>query len=393
MPNTAPAAPAAPAALAQQPEAASAEKELCKMDHSPCRSAYRYQVYDNARRCKRVTLKRCKTDPTKKKMCATSKKGISRFTKKQLCQYIIGNPAFRSDDHIFQKNFEKVSALKRDLSETLQREFFTPMEAEEADGKKGTIGDTQRALYLARYSGGPTAVYDQKGGAKAYWTNYDEDEQEELEGWRLTFPSQFERFVRAARRRGIERIFVNMRLFKRLNENPEDDSKHANFLLVDIKNGFLYRYEPSGYGDLYDVFEMELLDNELAAWARKRGLKYVPPWDSCPAQLFPKVAALQRAAGKAERAEIGFCKVWSTFMLEQKLRHPDMDMNDLQKHFLKLFKDNNIDMMHFGNSYIRRVNQYGNRILREHGMKADADPKEYLEKHWKALMSKSVASK
>lgn len=374
------------------PTAENAAGEKCTLDHFPCRSAYRHQVYDNARRCKRVTLKQCKADPTKKKMCEVSRKAISRLPKYTLCQYIVGNPAYRSEGHVFKKDIEEAGTLKKNLSETVQREFFTPMAINWTKREKGGIGDAQRTLYLARYSGASTAIYEQKGGSKAYWTNYDEDTEEALSGWRLTFPSQLESYIRTARRKGVEHIFVNMRLFKRI-PNSNKDSKHANFLLLDLKNNILYRYEPSGYGDLYDVFAMEELDKELTAWGRKRGLNYIPPWDSCPSQLLGKVAVLQRQAGKAARNADdpgGFCKVWATFMLEQKLRHPEMDMNDLQKHFLKIFKDNNIDMTYFGRTYIERVNQFGNNLLRKHGMKAGTDPDEYLDKHWKALMTRAT---
>lgn len=368
------------------PNSSENEGEKCVLEHSPCRSAYRHNVYDNARRCKRVTLKRCKGDPTKKKMCEASRKSICRLRKSELCQYIVGNPAYRSDGHIFKKHYEKAGTLKKNLTRTIQREFFTPMDLSEEKAET-RLKDAHRTLYLAKYSGTGTAIYEQKEGSKVYWTNYDEEEDIPLEGWRLTFPTEFESYVRSARRIGIKRIFLYMRMFKHLDTS--DDSKHANFLVLDIQNGIIYRYEPSGYGDLYNVFEMEYLDRKLAEWGRKRGMKYVPPWDSCPAQLFAKVAALQRQAGRAEPAGFGFCKVWATFMLEQMLRHPEMEVNDLQKHLLKIFKDNNVDMTEFGHTYIQRVNQYGNRIMQEHGMKAGADAEEYLEKHWKALMTKA----
>jgi hypothetical protein len=366
------------------------EKEFCKLEHHPCRSAYRHDVYDNARKCKNITVKRCKADPTKKKTCESAKRGISRLRKKELCSYIVGNPAFRPEGQVGKKNFART--LKKSLSETLERKFFTPKKINIAERKKGSIGDVQRALYLARYSGGPTAIYSEAGGSKVYWTIYDEEEEEYLEEWRLTFPPKFEEFVHTANRRGIERIFVNMRLYKRLEENPSDTSKHANFLLLDLKNSLLYRYEPSGYG-LYEVFDMDQLDEQLTAWGRKRGLKYIPPWDSCPAQLFAKIAGIQRLAGKAERQAAdpgGFCKVWATFMLEQKLRHPEMDMNDLQKYLTRLFIDNNIDMTHFGRTYIERVNQYGNQILKAHGMKEDDDVDEFFDINFKKLMSTAM---
>lgn len=70
-----------------------------------------------------------------------------------------------------------------------------------------------------------------------------------------------------------------------------------------------------------------------------------------------------------------------------------MGMNDLQKYLIKLFLDNHIDMTHFARTYIQRVNQFGNDILREHGMKEGADPDAYLDKHWKVLMEKAVSAK
>jgi hypothetical protein len=368
-----------------------AEKEFCTLEHHPCRSAYRHDVYDNARKCRNISVKRCKADPTKKKTCESAKRGISRLRKKELCSYIVGNPAFRHEGHVGKKNFNHT--LKKSLGETLERKFFTPKKINMAERKKSTIGDVQRALYLAKYSGGTTIVYSEADDSKVYWTIYDEEEEKYLEDWRLTFPENFEQFVRTARRRGIERIFINMRLYKQLQEVPDATSKHANFLLLDMKNSLLYRYEPSGYGQLYEVFNMDELDTQLAAWGRKRGLKYIPPWDSCPTQLFAKVAAQQRVAGKAEKHQAdpgGFCKVWSTFMMEQKLRHPEMDMNDLQKYLIRLFIENNIDMTHFARTYIERVNQYGNQILKEHGMKEGEDAHEYFDEHFKALLNAAV---
>lgn len=371
------------------------KEQVCRLEHSPCRSAYLHQVYDNARTCRQVTRKRCKADPTKKQMCTASKRGISRMKKKDLCLYIVGNPAFRSDDHVFKKQFEDAPTLKKELSETIQRELFTPMKVDMEGRKKGTsIGDAERALYLAKYSSKNTVIYTDKEGSKAYWTNYDEYNEEPLPDWRLSFPPGFERFVRAARRNGVEQIFLNMRLFMRIEDKPEEDSKHANFLLLDMARNLMYRYEPSSYG-LYTIFNMDELDTVLTKWAKKHNLEYIPPWDSCPRQLFAKVAGLQRLAGKAGKQSDdpgGFCKVWATFMMEQKLRHPDMDMNDLQRYLVKLFIDNNIDISHFGRIYIERVNQFGNRILKAHGMKDTDDPSEYMESHWNALMKQATLS-
>jgi hypothetical protein len=359
--------------------------EVCSLNHHPCREAFRKNVYENARRCKQITRKKCAEDPSKKRICESTKYGISRFTKKQLCSYIVKNPLFTSEHHVKKKLFEEAGTLKKDFTETVLQPFFTPMKHTEYTDS-GTIKDWAMFLYLAKYTKGTTALFSQQGMSKLYWTNWDENSEdpESMEEFQLFWPSQFDSFVRSARRRGIENIFVGMRMYKKIDNKT---SKHANFLRIDLQHRKMYRYEPSGYG-LSDVFEYDALDYELTEWARKRRLAYIPPWDSCPVQLFAKVAAQQRLAGRAAREAGdpgGFCKVWSTFMMEQSMRHPDIDLLTLQKNLTKMFLDNKIDMTAFGRMYIRRVNGIALDILRSHGMKSTVDPAEYFESHMKSI--------
>lgn len=359
----------------------------CRLEHSPCRSTTRKLIYDNARRCKQAVTRRCAANPAKKKPCDVAKRGISRLRKGELCTYIVGNPAYRAADHVIAKDF-RGKELKRDIPKSLEGQFFTPRTLEQAR-VGSSILDAARILYMARYSGGATRVYAEKGDYKAYWRHYDEEAEVQLPDWELKLPGGFERYVRAARRRGIHHIFLVMRLFRKDEEPPHKPHKHSNFLMLDMQNNLMYRYEPSSIG-MYDVFDTDELDHVLAAWARKRNLKYVPPWDTCPTQLFAKVAAAQRIAGAAQREELdpdGFCKVWSTFMLEQKLRNPEVDMGTLQKQLVKLFLDNDVDLTAFGRNYIQRVNQFGVQLLRQHGWDEEKmTPMEFLERHWKRLL-------
>ncbi len=383
MPNTgAPAAPAAPAA-----------QEIpigkCEFPARPCMSALRRDIYIKARDCKKRTIKKCKEKPDAKKSCKISKEAIYKLPKRQLCSYILQNPTYHFEGQVLKKKIEEGPALRKTLGATVLQPFFTPFEVKESTQPK--ISDAPLLVYMARFSRDNSVVYAQKDGWKALWTNWDEEEDTPLDDWELTFPSKFATFMRSVKRKGIQHIFMYMRQFKKFihdDTGVEDISRHANFLHLDLVNKRMYRYEPSGYG-LYEVFDMEELDKRLAKWASSKGLKYEPPYDSCPRQLFAKLAMQQRLAGKAKREEGdpgGFCKTWASFMLEQKLRHPDVPIVQVHDQMVKQFLDANIDLNEFARHYTARVNQMGMEILKKHGMKADADPDEFLEKHWKKVM-------
>jgi hypothetical protein len=361
----------------------------CEFPKSPCMSAYRHEIYDKARICKRRTIKKCKDKPDAKKSCKIGKEGISRHTKRQLCSYILQNPTYTFHGHVYRKKFEEGATLRKDLGESILQSFFTPYAVKPSDKPK--ISDTEFLVYMSRFTRDNVAFYTQKGKWKVQWTNWDEEEDTPLDDWDLEFPSKFMTFLRAAKRAGKQHIFMYMRQYKKFiheNTGKEDESRHANFLHLDLANKRMYRYEPSGYG-LYEVFDMDELDIRLAKWASSKGLKYLPPYESCPRQLFAKLAAQQRIAGKAKREEGdpgGFCKTWAAFMLEQKLRHPDVPIVELHDTLVKQFLDNNVDLTEFARHYTARVNQMGAEILRKHGMEEDDDAEEFLEKHWKKLL-------
>jgi len=366
------------------------KQEFCYMEYHPCRKALKKQIYETAKQCKKISIKRCKEDPTKKRACETADEAISRLKKMELCSYIAGNPALKRQGQV-NKNYFKDIELKKDLSKSFEDKIFSPQKIELDVPKVTYFGSVQSTLYLMKFSGKGSVLYRERtGSSKAFWINYDRENNDEKmfeDGWHFIFPDDFESYLRGARRRGIHHIFLYLSLYKKI-EDKEKISKHANFLLFDLDKSILYRYEPSGYADIYDIYDMNKLDKFLSNFARSKRMSYIPPWDSCPSQLFAKVAAAQRMAGKAKLEEGdpgGFCKVWATFMLEQKLKHPEMDMDDIQRNLVQLFLENKVDMINFARRYIQRINQYGNKILKDHGMKEGDDPDEFLEKKWRKL--------
>jgi hypothetical protein len=243
---------------------------------------------------------------------------------------------------------------------------------------------------MTRLSTDASVMYTQQGEWKLNWTDWDEENDKPRDEWVLTIPSKLNTFLHSAKRSNIRHVFLYMRLYSKFFDNSgnADESKHANFLHIDLANKRMYRYEPSGYG-LYEVFDMEGLDARLEKWAITKGLTYIPPYESCPRQLFAKLAAQQRVAGRAQR-EVGdpgvFCKTWASFMLEQKLRNPDISIVDLHDSSVKHFMDSNVDLNQFARYYTARVNQIGMDILARHGFKETNDKDDFLEKHWKKIM-------
>jgi hypothetical protein len=370
----------------------------CVLPSVPCMKGYRKDIYAAAKLCKTATTRRCKEKPDSKKFCkhTYTEKGISRYTKKNLCSYITVNPSYKYKDHVEIKDFKEVE-LKKNLGKSIVGQFFTPMTLRPYEG--GYINKAYVLAYLSRIISDKVAVYFQKGelsNSVANWDNYKKVENEEGEmviqfyendAWLLTMPTELKSYLRKRSKKRF--VFMFMHLGKEIPYQPKDSSSHSNFLVFDTERKIVYRYEPSGYG-LYDIFDMDILDDEMRKWCKGIGYKYEEPWESCPRQMFAKVAGIQRLAkdeGFGEKDPGGFCKVWSTFMFEQKMRNPEMSFDDLQGMLLKRFKDNQIDMTEFARNYLTRVNQLGEQILLEKGYNPQKqDPISFFEKHWKKIM-------
>jgi hypothetical protein len=351
-------------------------------------NAHRNDIYEKARNCKRRTLKRCGSNPEAKRSCKQGRVGISRFNKRKLCSYILNSTAHQFEGYVSAKKFKEGATLQKKIGENIQQPFFTPLAVKESTQSR--ITDAAFLIYMRRLTTDSVTLYWQKGEWKAVWANWDEDTDIPFDDWKLVFPTQFDSFLQKAKQTGKQHIFLHMRQYKKFMERSgqPNESRHANFLHLDLGNKRLYRYEPSGYG-LYEVFDMEELDERLSKWAVSKGLQYIPPYDSCPRQLISKLAIQQRMAGKAKREERdpgGFCKTWASFMLEQKLRNPDIPIVDLHDVAVKEFLTLNIDLTEFARYYTARVNQMGEAILKKHGMKDGQDPDAFLEKHWKKVM-------
>jgi hypothetical protein len=361
-------------------------------------SSLRKTIYESAKECKAAATYACplRLDKTRKNLkkaeqrkCEKGQMGISRLTKRRLCSYITTNPTYTFEKKVLKKDWVEPA---KSIKEAVQL-FFTPMEVEEYKG--GFISDYARILYLLKYMKGNVDLFLVKGdinASKLLWTNLDPDTDEITPDMNLYIDESLSTFLRKSRKK--QYVFANLRMYLKHQKEVQGDegsSVHANFLAFDIKHKLIYRYEPSGIGALYDVFDMDDLDLAFHKWAREHKWKYVAPWESCPRQAIGKIAQNQRLAFNKKKTNMdpgGFCKVWSLFMLEQKMRNPSLSLQELHDQSVAYFKQTNADMLDFARYFTTRVNTTANNILRQHGYTPDkGTPDEYLEEHWNSILN------
>lgn len=334
--------------------------------------------------------------PGKKTRQCESIKDISRLTKHRLCSYIMTHPSQVYEGRVVKKDW--LEPPKAEMNAIMGR-FFTPKTVKEYVG--GHIPDYARILYLARYFGAErdAALFTVKGSldnTKVLWSNEEPITEKVMEEPTLQISDDLIPFLKKNEKKRL--VFALLRLY--INHDDGDDSAHSNFLTFDIKHKIMYRYEPSGLG-LYDIFSMDALDDALIAWAKQIGFKYEAPWESCPRQMLAKAAAVQRLAfNKEKRPEKdphGFCKVWSLFMMEQKIRNPEISFDKLHDLVIKHFLSTNVDMTEFARRFSSRVIETANDMLLLHGYKGKQEDREaagkYMEKHWGSIMSLAMLSK
>jgi hypothetical protein len=368
----------------------------CQQPSNPCLGSLRKTIYESSKECKQAAFWKCpkRLDKTKKNLkkleerfCEKGEMGISRMTKRRLCSYITTNPAYKYEKKALKKNWGQAPNT---IGPAIQH-FFTPKPVKEYQG--GHISDAARILYLLRYMKGNLALFTVKGditSSKLLWSNEDPETDEIMKQAKLYMDDSLVSFLRKHRTKDF--VFANMRLYMR--HEDKTSSVHANFLMFDMKNKLVYRYEPSGIGPLYDVFDMDGLDVALQKWGRDHKWKYMAPWESCPRQAIGKVAQEQRLAQQKEKSEKdpgGFCKVWALFMMEQKMRNPHLSFEQLHDQTVAYFKETNISMYEFGKYFTARVFTAADELLAKHGYTPEkGTPEDYLEKHWVALLKLAI---
>jgi len=139
-----------------------------------------------------------------------------------------------------------------------------------------------------------------------------------------------------------------------LSQTLDDDLKHANIILYDLKNLTIERFEP--YGD--DGIESEIddiLDEELS-W--NTGMKYLRPNDYLPKPGYQLLSNENNIYNQKVGDFGGFCLGWCIWYVEHRIKNSKIDSITLNKKTLE-------KLLRLDDSLNEFIRNYSNKLFDE----------------------------
>ena len=139
-----------------------------------------------------------------------------------------------------------------------------------------------------------------------------------------------------------------------LSQTLDNDLKHANIILYDLKNLTIERFEP--YGD--DGIESEIddiLDEELS-W--NTGMKYLRPNDYLPKPGYQLLSNENNIYNQKVGDFGGFCLGWCIWYVEHRIKNSKIDSITLNKKTLE-------KMLRLDDSLNEFIRNYSNKLFDE----------------------------
>jgi ankyrin repeat protein len=155
-----------------------------------------------------------------------------------------------------------------------------------------------------------------------------------------------------------------------------DKGSHANYLIYDIENQELERYEPNGSSHPIDFdYNNDLLDDILKNKINKlvKNSKYISPKDYLPKISFQLLDSIERNKKKIGDPG-GFCAVWSVWYVDFRITYASMKREKLIKNLIKTIKTNNISVKNMIRNYSQNIIDIRDKILKN----SNADINQWL---------------
>lgn len=166
-----------------------------------------------------------------------------------------------------------------------------------------------------------------------------------------------------------------------------DDKRHMNFLVFDMKQRTVERFEPNGSITAEDAIgkinKEAKLEKELIESAKDHNYTYIPTVEFCP-RVGPQALQDAQSAFTEIGDPEGFCSFWSLWYADRRLRYPNKSSKELLKGLMDVLATSG-NLTRFINNFAKFLDSEKERITKK------AREYQTKEKDWSASRAVSEA--
>ncbi len=141
---------------------------------------------------------------------------------------------------------------------------------------------------------------------------------------------------------------------------------HANYIIYDIKNKTVERFEPHGSATPPGLnYDPKILDELLESRfkAIDDNIKYYAPSDYEPKIGFQLMDIFENNKKKIGDPG-GFCALWAIWYVDMKLRYRDLDCKELMEVLIRSIKTQNISVKNMIRNYAKNIIELRDKLLK-----------------------------
>jgi hypothetical protein len=182
----------------------------------------------------------------------------------------------------------------------------------------------------------------------------------------LYYPYNFlKNFKKCKERKNIRFIFIHLLIHSTIScSDGIDWGSHANVLIYDKKTNTFYRFEPHGCRWQDTNYDAIKLDEELTNFLKTQyKAEYKSPKQCCPQYGIQIIEQLR--GKKLEGDPGGFCLGWTLWMVEFRLKHPDIPFKDLQYEAIRRLDDDKQDVTKLIRNFSQELVEKRKEIIKQ----------------------------
>lgn len=149
------------------------------------------------------------------------------------------------------------------------------------------------------------------------------------------------------------------------------NGSHANYLIYDLKNNEVERFEPNGAHNPYRLnYNPDLLDELLEKQFKQviPNIKYIRPKDYLPKISFQIFDSIESNKYKRIGDPGGFCAVWTIWYVDMRLSNPNIPRKQLVNEIITKIKQHNMSFKNLIRNYSTNITAKRDEILEQNNL-------------------------